>query len=145
MKFSIIKLLIFALILGSCSQKERITLISTEDANNRVEFGKKKLEEAFTKAGFDVQNASPQNWNRKGKAIALGTWENDIYADWLSQNGFDPASSEKPGKEGFQISSKDQLMAVRGADGSGALYGAIDLANRVKKEGELDFSINRRT
>ncbi|MDN3669537.1 hypothetical protein QWY93_09350 [Echinicola jeungdonensis] len=142
MKLPIIQLLIFALILGSCSQKESITLISTEGASNRVEFGKEKLMEAFTMAGFEVQSTSPQNWNGKGKAIALGTWDDEIYSDWLTQNGFEPASGEKPGDEGFQISSKDKLIAVQGADGSGALYGAIDLANRLKKEGELDFSIN---
>src|SRR6185312_15855345 len=49
----------------------------------------------------------------------------------------------KPGKEGFSIKSgKNNNIIIAGADNSGALYGCMELADRVRKTGKLPGDIS---
>ncbi len=45
-------------------------------------------------------------------------------------------------KEGFTVSSKDSTVFITGYDESGALYGCLELADRIKENGKLPLGIN---
>src|SRR5690606_11893815 len=45
-------------------------------------------------------------------------------------------------KEGFRIAATKNGLQVEGADPSGALYGALEIADRVRESGEVDFTLD---
>jgi hypothetical protein len=92
----------------------------TSNASPRIEFGAEKLVEALKSVGED--------------AVIIQT-DKIIPGPriWLNQPR-DP----KAGQEGFIVERNDKNgLAIRYADDSGALYGSLELANRIRGKGKL--------
>ena len=92
----------------------------TSNASPRIKFGAEKLVEALKSVGEDAVII------RTDKIIPGPRI-------WLNQPR-DP----KAGQEGFIVERNDKNgLAIRYADDSGALYGSLELANRIREKGEL--------
>ncbi|WP_316784798.1 hypothetical protein [Pedobacter frigiditerrae] len=119
--------------------KESKTIyVSLQDAQ-RVKFGVGRLVNALTKAGYEIK-LKTINYNEKiakGKlAIVIGTAEDRVLAKLYPSALKDKAISA--GKEGFLTSyDKDGTLYIIGADNSGALYGCIDLSEKIAAGGKI--------
>ena len=90
----------------------------------RIEYGAGKLREALRGAGYaaDVSMSEP----KRGPFTTISI---RVFADSTR-------------KEGFNISSDNGNITIVGADASGALYGCLELAERIKESGKLPTAIN---
>lgn len=131
MRYLSILLLLF---ICSCTSPEKVTLIFDEDAA-RAKFGAEKLQQALTEKGYEVTIASKIG---EGKTIVIGNQDSEI---WQSQDFGMPEMKDLAKKESFTIGTTDKITYIRGFDGSGSLYGALELADRVTKEGKLPGNI----
>lgn len=94
------------------------SVIVASNASPRVVFGAEKLVEAFKSVG---ENAVIVRSNEVPPGPRI----------WLNQ----PWAPEA-GREGFIIERNDKNgLAIRSADDSGALYGSLELAKRIRNEG----------
>ena len=126
MKQSVKWLMFMVLLLATVSCGKKSVVISTDQENNRVAFGIEKLQAALEAAGYDVTVTSEVPAITDGPQIVI-----DIAPDAFSE-----------GKaEAFKIEGVQQRLALSGVDASGVLYGALELASRVKESGELPDEI----
>lgn len=111
-----------ACLMASCA-KEKVMLQLPEEPSNRIEFAGEQLKTALEKQGYEVccvtegTSAGPE----KLKTIRLTVTEQDSLA-----------------KEGFTITTEDNLTTVCGNDGSGVIYGCRELIDRMEEKGKLD-------
>ncbi len=122
----------------SCSSK-KVNLVSQSDSE-RVEFGIQKLKETLEKNGYQVEETESPDSENKNFTIIAGIAADSYFSKHAGLN------SENNSKEGFRIKSDKNLISVSGTDANGALYGCLELANRIEKEGklpsEIDFTDN---
>lgn len=135
-RFSVILSLAFVLLI-SCSKQKTVLLMSA-NSKARTQFGVERLSETLKNAGFDVILDEVQNEDLESYRIIVGG------IDDAAVSGLDWISETNTNKEGFHIQSNQNTIVISGADESGTLYGCIELADRIKKEGQLpkfiDFS-----
>jgi hypothetical protein len=95
-------------------------------AGNRVEFAAQQLEQALSKAGYSVSVS-------EGDTTAITPATRNILLEEA------PACTALK-KEGFRITTNKLLTRVEGHDGSGVIYGAEELIDRLEaSDGKLDF------
>ncbi|MCE7059470.1 hypothetical protein [Dyadobacter sp. CY343] len=56
---------------------------------------------------------------------------------WIFKKILAKQGADKPGKEGYILNTNANQTVIAGADASGALYGCLDLAERIAKSGKL--------
>jgi len=118
---------------------QQISIITSPIKNARIEFGAAKLSEALQTAGYSVKQLHQNSLPATGRSIVVGT-SNDTLIKTAS--AFYPNEANKQ-KEGFAINStKDHNIIITGADNSGALYGCIELADRIRSSGKLPDTIS---
>lgn len=128
--------LIFLLILfGSCNQKGKVTIVS-EQASPREKYAVEKLSEVLTANGYEVA-VSSQLLAESNKQIVAGTLKSSLLSGFLQEN----QSPDSLKKEGFTIQSEGKTIYIGGVDESGTLYGCLELANRLKSDGNLPKKI----
>lgn len=120
----------------SIAQK-KVTIIISPTAHQRVKFGVEKLSAALREVGYDVKTSSLTVHPKAAKSIIVGT-----NAESFIRNQTEKANDKLPGKEGFTISSLNGNINVMGSDNSGALYGCLELAERVKTTKKLPALIS---
>jgi len=129
-----------------CRQKisladSSVTLIISPLAQSRVIFGAEKLSKALTDAGYDVRTIKQSKVPSSGKFIIIGTINNELISN--AKSVYHISSIKPAGKEGFTIRSvNDYDIIISGTDNSGALYGCIELADRIKAEKRLPANIS---
>ncbi|MEN0052803.1 MAG: hypothetical protein AAGC65_04005 [Mucilaginibacter sp.] len=118
---------------------KQITIVLPVKHHVRLDYGAQKLKEALQFAGYTV------NIQRGGKLVA----GNMVYAGLLQDANtkailtkLSLATGKNPGKEGFIIRSAGKVTVIAGADNSGALYGCLELADRIKKAKSLPANIS---
>lgn len=118
--------LILNIIFLSCSRQKQVTIIYDDNASPRIQFGVEKLSEALKEAGYKTGISSDTTLvSGKVKTIYI-------------RNAGDASLR----KEGFRIAATKNGLQVEGADPSGALYGALEIADRVRESGEVDFTLD---
>ena len=117
-------------VFSACTNKSvSIVMVSNSP---RIEFGVSKLKTSLENAGYEVLHKT-----REGTpVIRVGLL--DPLLKHVS------ASSSKPGKEGFVLGSSEDGLVVGGSDPSGALYGCLDLADIIARDGEIPSQIDKR-
>lgn len=113
-------------------------LISKEN-NPRVKFGAGKIQDCLQKLKFQSQVTAVDKIKANSKQVVVG-----VYSELIFKNILSGAVREKvlaAGKEGFYIYSDKSNIYIIGADASGALYGCIELVERIEKEGKLPQSL----
>lgn len=126
---------------------EKITVLVTQKENERILFGIRKLEQALTQTGYDVRveeqlGETPDYRQIPGKKICVGVRGKDSLLSWLEEQEILIYHTEAPQGEGFYLEScPGKLIVVCGGSDTGALYGCMELAERVKESGELPEEI----
>ncbi|TXK46086.1 hypothetical protein FVR03_11025 [Pontibacter qinzhouensis] len=119
------------------SKRETITVVIPQEAPSRVSFGAEKLQKALETAGYPVKLVTQDKQPKKGRQIRVR-----YTATFLPTPAADaPGNTNAAGKEGFTIATAEQITTITGTDASGALYGCLELADQVKKQGELPASL----
>ncbi|KAA5541725.1 hypothetical protein F0145_20190 [Adhaeribacter rhizoryzae] len=135
---------IFLLLLASCRpialttspEKEALVIVLPEKAPVRVAFGANKLKEALANAGYLVAIVTPDKPLKKGWKILVAYSNEATPVNAAATNNFNVS-----GKEGFTITSTENLLTIKGADASGALYGCLEVAAQVKNSGKLPANL----
>lgn len=112
MKFLRLKFFLTILFFAGCNwlNAETISIVIPTNAAPRVEFGAEKLAEALKVAGL---NPVIVHRPTSGKEVVI-------------------TNAGGPGKEGFLIAGDSGALAITGGDDSGALYGCLELAKRIR-------------
>jgi hypothetical protein len=120
---------------------EAITIVIPPSANARIEFGVSKLSDALKNNGYKVTFSRSDRIPNNIRFIAIGTNDNEVVKNAASRYHF---TSRSPAvKEGFTIySSADHNVVIAGNDNSGALYGCLELAERIQSSGKLPGNIS---
>jgi hypothetical protein len=138
-------LLLFALIFSFHSNlhaqrpSKKITIITLPKHHARISYGVQKLSQALQYAGYSVTEQSYKGVLPSGNAIVVGLLVDAPVKKLVG------AANNRPGKEGFIISDnglKNKLL-IAGADNSGALYGCLELADRIDLNKKIPVNINQ--
>ena len=134
------KFLIVLLVLlqFACSQK-KVTIITTKDEPERVKFGTEKLINSLQKEGIECTRKEAPVEIQKGNSILIGVLSDTAFLALCDKVGI--TFDSIPGKEGYVIKSMEGIIAIAGTDASGTLYGCLELAERIKKEGQIPEKI----
>ncbi|MDE5828064.1 MAG: hypothetical protein K2H57_10870 [Duncaniella sp.] len=108
-----------ALLVWSCGGRKTIVLEYPEDGSSRMKFAAEHITGVLEGKGYDV--VSPADAKEGVKIIRLSE-----------------ATDSVGPKEGFTITSADNIIEVKGNDGSGVIYGCRELAERLETDGNLD-------
>ena len=130
------------LFLGLCAtfaSAQNITIVRDAKAP-RAQYGAEKLSETATIKGFKVTFADKTPKKSKDKVIVIGEKGTDFWKQNAKTAKIDDSQLTK--KEGFQIRTQKNIIFIEGTDATGALYGALELADRIKTSGEIPSEIN---
>lgn len=124
---------------ASTTQKEIKSIFITSKSSVRVKFGANRLLKTLTDKGYHIKFEIKSSLSNKNNAIYIG-----VITDPFFKNIPDSikAKVSKIGKEGFVIYSEKSVIYVVGADASGALYGCIDLEDKINKEGKIPTQLS---
>jgi hypothetical protein len=130
--------LLFLTVYTTFATAQNVTIVS--DANSpRVKFGAEKLSETLAAKGFKT-TSSNKITKSKDQVIVIGEKGTDFWKQNAKNAKIDDSKLTK--KEGFQIRTQKNIIYIEGTDASGALYGALELADRIKNSGEIPSDIN---
>ncbi|MDR2937273.1 MAG: hypothetical protein LBU80_08060 [Rikenellaceae bacterium] len=134
----IVTFLLLAATVASCSAGKNAIILTSGDASERELFGAAKLRAALTAAGYQVFDVD--QGNDKDLRIVIGTAADTAFSAAASAAGvtFVPSTA----REGFSIKSAGQKLFVAGNDPSGALYGCIELCDRLAADKKLPAAID---
>ncbi len=110
--------------LNAQSQSKVVYIITEKSISPRVKFGVDKLKHTLNKYGFDAKQVSDPDFFTKTQIIYISSKQNKKIAN--------TRIFTKMPKEGFSILSKKKTIFIDGADESGALYGCLELADRIE-------------
>lgn len=126
---------------------EQITIIKNETCSVRIELGIQRITEALQHAGYAVaEEKMPENFedyrNIPGKKLYAGVRKQDRFLQWLEENEILVFHTKEPEEEGFYIEScPARLTVISGGSETGALYGCMELKERVERMGEMPAEI----
>lgn len=130
----IIRLALLFVILSSLNSKAAdVFILSTQKASNRIEFSIKTLSEKLSKSGYTVKLSGKPH--KKDIIYYIADLSAKESLSFLVKKGFQLPDSIK--KEGYFIQTLKNITLVLGADGNGAIYGGIEIAERTKEKGLL--------
>jgi hypothetical protein len=134
------------LLLFACSNGLEVMLVP---ANNdaKTEFGTGWLAERLEAAGYRVCIGCNPDSAGPARQIVVGLETDSLMQICRGEKSPWPGDqkTEVPrpaGKEGFAIESAGKRILIRGEDYSGTLYGCIELAGRIEREGRLPRHIS---
>jgi hypothetical protein len=125
---------------------ETVSIIIPTNATPRVEFGAERIAGALEASGLDSQVVQAIDRGVEQRIIVVGNTQEPAVANLIAARSVDLADGF-PAKEGFALRTTTAgAVVVAGGDDSGALYGCLELARRIRAEGKLpvidDFSDN---
>ena len=137
---------LFCILLVSCcwhfcfaAGDKNITLVTAAHASARVQYGAEYLSKALQATGYQVKLLTQAN-APSGAAIVIG-----LLNDALTQKAirtYKLSISQTPGKEGFTIAAANSHTVIGGTDASGAMYGCLELAARIRAAGALPAKLS---
>jgi hypothetical protein len=117
-----------------------VTIIVSPTAHVRVKYGEQKLVEALKAEGYTVKVAGNSQRSTIGNTIVIGVATDALIKTELKANHI--SLTKTPGKEGFAINAASGHIIIAGADNSGALYGCLELIDRLKAARQLPQKIS---
>ncbi|MDY3919026.1 MAG: hypothetical protein SOZ59_08510 [Candidatus Limivivens sp.] len=126
---------------------ERITILRRQAENIRVNFAVQRLADALREAGYEIgEEIFSGNFADyrliPGKKIYVGVRTEDAFLSWLEEQELLIYHTRAPQGEGFYLEScPGRLTVICGGSDTGALYGCLELIDRVKRSGELPEEI----
>ncbi|RUT68336.1 hypothetical protein D0817_21665 [Flavobacterium cupreum] len=131
--------LLFLTIYTTFATAQNVIVVS-DPKSPRAQFGAEKLSETLAAKGFKVISSDKTAKNSKDKVIVIGEKGTDFWKQNSKNSKID--DSKLTQKEGFQIRTQKNTIYIEGTDASGTLYGAMELADRIKNGGEIPSAIN---
>jgi hypothetical protein len=120
---------------------KKVSIVLPQAAHARIKFGAARLSKALAEAGFSVKTIQQNQFPSREGTIIVGV-QGDVLLAKAVPAGISN-KGQKPGKEGFAISSlNNKNILITGGDASGALYGCLELAERVRSTGKLPEHID---
>ncbi len=124
-------------VVNAQQKRESVTIVYPESSHARIIFGAEKISKALVEAGYKVQKIYPRDIASATKPlIIVGT-----LGDKLLRSLQPMGNGTFPGKEGFEIRSNQGRIIITGFDNSGALYGCIELVEKIKSAKRLPTNI----
>ncbi|MBE7169396.1 MAG: hypothetical protein INR73_02335 [Williamsia sp.] len=114
--------------------KQTVSVIISPSAHARIRFGAEKLVQGLTKAGYASSILPTNKVPSNEKYILVGTTRDNLVGTSSSAN---PAH-----REGFSMQSVKNHLLITGNDPSGALYGCLELADRIAETGKLPDNLS---
>lgn len=102
----------------------------------RIEYGAEQLVAALRAAGLDATISREAGGSAGANAteVMVGEAATPMVRSWLQQRPALANRSDDPGREGYFLASlPGGRLVVAGGDASGALYGCLELARRVRE------------
>jgi len=122
---------------------KRAVIITGNEQNKRIEFGISYILRALLNVGYDVERATLsedycQYRRFDGDKIYVGFRGQDNFISWLEEEELLLYHGPEPKKEGFYLETcPGGLTVVVGGNDVGALYGCLELAERIRKKGQV--------
>jgi len=118
------------------ANNKTVLLLTGSRPSPRIAYGREQLGKALQAAGYRLTNVEWRTAPPGTHLILIGTADDPSIQQMSSQLKLSPPA-KKPGKEGFAIRVNGRNAVIAGADASGALYGCLELAERVRSSGAL--------
>ncbi len=122
---------------------EKIHLLTSGQENKRIALGVTYIKKALETCGYQVEEGKAPTETVKyrtieGKKIYIGDLTEDKMLDWLTEEEILIFHTKAPEGEGFYLETcPGDLTVVCGGSDTGALYGCLELAERIEKQGKL--------
>ncbi len=133
------------LLLTACRQDREVILVPA-NRNSRTLFGVEWLEGRLEAAGYAVNRTDTLPGNLHAWRIVVGLRQDSLLMGMPGGETGTGSPTEgwtrKTGREGFTVRSAQKLIRIKGEDPSGTLYGCIELAGRIEREGGLPGELN---
>ena len=139
-QFRFTSILVILITVISCSKTKDVEIITSGTSSERVIFGIEKLGAALAGAGYNVTYNKGEKTDDDRISIFVGE-TGDVNFKKLTEDS-DYGQNNPEHKEGFSIVSRERSLIITGYDGSGALYGCIELAQGIRDEGRIPEKIN---
>ncbi|MBN1415287.1 MAG: hypothetical protein JW973_09320 [Bacteroidales bacterium] len=107
----------------------------------RLEFGAKRLGAVLSAHDYNVIFTNSLTQNTREVSIVVGEYGDVMLEELMRKTSL--VIPPEPGKEGYAIVSGRNIVLIAGADASGALYGCIELADSIQKNGKIPLTINK--
>jgi hypothetical protein len=122
--------------------QKAVTIAYQKNAPARIQFGAERLRESLKAAGYTVTIVPEGKSSAATKPlIIIGTRNDKFVGQQASLHHLDTAS--RAGKEGFLLTTKNDVTLISGTDPSGALYGCLELVERIGQEKALPKTLSR--
>lgn len=135
-------------LLGLCTGKlqaatvklKGIIIVTPVVAHARIGYGAAQITKALAAKGYQVKLVHQIPATTTSSVILIGLLQDGLIKNAITKYHLKLLS--QPGKEGFAINSVKNNVVIAGADNSGALYGCMELAERIQTQGNLPVSLN---
>lgn len=114
-------------------------ILIAKENHARVRFGANQIKACLQKLHIQSQVNLASEIKSGNQQIVIG-----IYTDAIFKKKLPNPVKEKVltlGKEGFYIYTNNKTIFIIGADASGALYGCLELVERINKSGKIPLNI----
>lgn len=131
---------------NSVVSKLKVCLVINENGSPRILFGRDYLKKVLLQQGYDVVSANQESQYDGASVIIVIAEQSDSIFLEKYKLGFSSGKDQLK-KEGFSIQSSgrnsaaQQFMLIKGADASGAMYGSMELAQRIRSAKTIPKSI----
>jgi hypothetical protein len=134
---TIVWIVLLAGALSYAARAETVSILLASNATQRTEFGAAQLARAIKDVGLDLVVENKEGTVKAGHRIVIAE-ANQPAITQLVARGFLTLKPGEPGKEGFVLGAwSNKLVAVVSSDDSGALYGCLELARRIRESRKL--------
>jgi len=124
-------------VLSCIADADTVSILLTSNATSRVEFGAAQLARAIKDVGLSLVVESKQSTAKARHRIIIADVKEPAIKQ-LVKAGFLTLKPGEPGREGFVLGAwSNKLVAIVSSDDSGALYGCLELAQRVRESRRL--------
>lgn len=126
---------------------EKITILGNKKGSSRIGFGLERLEAVLKEAGYEAEYAdlpeNPADYRKyEGQKLYVSVAGEDDFLGWLEENEVLVYHTHAPSGEGFYIETcPARLTVICGGSDTGALYGCMELAERIRREGSFPEEI----
>lgn len=127
---------LLALILISC-QKPHVLIIIPGSEVARIHYGAEILANTMKEKGYKVEISNGYGFFDERLSLVIGELNDSSFQNLLEKSSVTVGSHL--GKVGFSLIPGQNSLIIAGADASGALYGCLEIVDRIKKSGKINI------
>lgn len=121
-------------------QPKKFVVLVHARTQPRIKYGADQVRQALFETGlYNTVLAGRAGRGARQLNIVVGTVKDTVVRPYLQSYSIDTAAL---GKEAFTITRKGNTILVAGGDASGALYGCLELAERIKQAKAFPDTVN---